>query len=186
MNRDSISVIRASRLTAYRILDSEPLNDAAPRHQPRGVQADRSVHRRINEHPENESFSGRQNTAVRTRRPANPSSIQTITVGLGISPGHAVRKHCASLWLVGYTTDREIHPAPKVDIQLGRFYHRLGMHRTIQCRASCHRHEKRDGREFFSAIISPCSVRKTSCPWCATPRSAPTSCPPGSTNPRPS
>src|SRR5512142_195632 len=32
-------------------------------------------------------------------------------------------KRCASSWLVGFTTDREFHPAPKVDIQLGRFYH---------------------------------------------------------------
>jgi hypothetical protein len=37
-------------------------------------------------HPENESFSGRQKTAVRACRPAKPSLIQTVTVGPGISP----------------------------------------------------------------------------------------------------
>jgi hypothetical protein len=35
------------------------------------------------------------------------SSIQTITAGLGISPNHALR-------LVGFTTDRELHPALKI------------------------------------------------------------------------
>jgi len=38
-----------------------------------------------------------------------PSSIQTFTVGFGIQPNHAQA-------LVGYTTDRELHPAPKVVI----------------------------------------------------------------------
>jgi hypothetical protein len=55
----------------------------------------------------------------------HPSFIQTLTVGLGVSPSHA-----SSCWrqgtnkdlLVGYTTDRELHPAPKVFIWLLRLY----------------------------------------------------------------
>jgi hypothetical protein len=70
----------------------------------------------VKQSPENESFPGRQNTAVRTSRPANPSSIQTVTVGPGVSPGHAADGHPELL--VGFTTDREFHPAPKVDILL--------------------------------------------------------------------
>ena len=39
------------------------------------------------------------------------SSIQTVTVGFGISPNHALR-------LVGYTTGGELRPALKILIQL--------------------------------------------------------------------
>jgi len=39
------------------------------------------------------------------------SLIQTVTVGFGISPNHALR-------LVGCTTGRKFHPALKIDIQL--------------------------------------------------------------------
>lgn len=68
-----------------------------------------------------------------TRVSLHPSSIQTITVGLGVSPGHAFWSQPAcwrirrsklphSILLVGYTTDRELHPAPKVFIWLLRLY----------------------------------------------------------------
>ena len=40
------------------------------------------------------------------------------TVGLGISPNHALR-------LVGFTTGRESHPALKTSIQFGQYYIRL-------------------------------------------------------------
>jgi len=44
-----------------------------------------------------------------TRMSLSPSCIQTLTVGPGITPGHV------PLALVGCTTDRELHPAPKVE-----------------------------------------------------------------------
>ena len=81
------------------------------------------------QNPENESFPGHDSRPVRTCRPVDiPSSIQTLTVGLGIPPGHAslygeVYGLSVQETLVGYTTDREFHPAPKVDIQLNKFYH---------------------------------------------------------------
>ena len=55
----------------------------------------------------------------------HPSSIQTITVGLGVPPSHASpcwRLGVTKDLLVGYTTDRELHPAPKVFIRLLRLY----------------------------------------------------------------
>jgi len=40
-----------------------------------------------------------------------PSFIRTLTVGCGISPHHTL-----FIAFVGFTTDREFHPAPKVTI----------------------------------------------------------------------
>ena len=51
----------------------------------------------------------KQNPAFRS------SSIQTVTVGLGISPNPALR-------LVGYTTGRDFHPALKIPVQFGKYY----------------------------------------------------------------
>jgi len=53
-----------------------------------------------------------------TRVSLYPSFIQTITVGLGVPPSHAnhVTLSGAKSLLVGCTTDRELHPAPKVVI----------------------------------------------------------------------
>jgi hypothetical protein len=68
---------------------------------------------RLNKNPENEVVFGALKTGWSAHRPAvEPSSIQTVTVGPGISPGHAA--WCTRL--VGCTTDREFHPAPKVNI----------------------------------------------------------------------
>jgi hypothetical protein len=52
---------------------------------------------------------------VRQNRPGPPvvlassSSIQTVTVGFGVSPNHALR-------LVGFTTGRDLHPALKIAV----------------------------------------------------------------------
>jgi len=46
-----------------------------------------------------------------TRMSLSPSTIQTVTVGPGIPPGHVLRLRSA---LAGCTADRELHPAPKV------------------------------------------------------------------------
>jgi len=53
-----------------------------------------------------------------TRMSLYPSFIQTMTVGLGVPPSHAnhVTLSGAKSLLVGCTTDRELHPAPKVVI----------------------------------------------------------------------
>jgi hypothetical protein len=59
------------------------------------------------------TFSG----YIRQNKPKNglkPSTIRTLTVGCGITPHPALFTA-----LVGFTTDREFHPAPKVkNIQL--------------------------------------------------------------------
>jgi hypothetical protein len=49
-------------------------------------------------------------TAKQAQNGLQPSFIRTLTVGYGISP------HPALTALVAYTTDRELHPAPKVTI----------------------------------------------------------------------
>jgi hypothetical protein len=80
-------------LTTEPVIDALHLNKIPKTNRFRGVNRDRSA--RVGQ--------------------VNPSSIQTITVGLGISPGptHLFIKDEKDL-LVGYTTDRELHPAPKV------------------------------------------------------------------------
>ena len=77
------------------------------------------------------TFPGHESTQTRAGL-LIPSSIQTLTVGPGISPGHAWELESSLLkftkasscapQLVGYTTDRELHPAPKVFIWLLRLY----------------------------------------------------------------
>src|SRR5215216_4616849 len=65
-----------------------------------------------NKNPENKNrFRGHKSN--QTRRSLRPSSIQTVTVGLGVPPSHVLSIVEA---LVGCTTDRELHPAPKVVI----------------------------------------------------------------------
>ena len=69
--------------------------------------------------PENE-LRFRGSMSNQTRMSLHPSSIQTITVGSGVTPDPVLRLRSA---LVGCTTDREFtctdrkcHPAPKVFI----------------------------------------------------------------------
>jgi len=65
-----------------------------------------------NKNPENKKrFRGHKSN--QTRLSLKPSSIQTVTVGLGVPPNHVLSVVEA---LVGCTTDRELHPAPKVVI----------------------------------------------------------------------
>jgi hypothetical protein len=74
----------------------------------------------LNKIPKTNRFRGVKADQSAQVGQVNPSSIQTITVGLGISPGHThlpILSDAKDL-LVGCTTDRELHPAPKVVIQL--------------------------------------------------------------------
>ena len=74
----------------------------------------------INKIPKTNRFRGVKADPSAQVGQVNPSSIQTITVGLGISPSHTdllTLKECEDLF-VGCTTDRELHPAPKVNIKL--------------------------------------------------------------------
>ena len=74
----------------------------------------------INKIPKTNRFRGAKADQSAQVGQVNPSSIQTLTVGLGISPSHTdlrILKECEDLF-VGCTTDRELHPAPKVIIEL--------------------------------------------------------------------
>ena len=93
-----------------RYLDSSSFGQKTPRRKIlRGAGTKRPKREPIQKVPKTKLFSGLKWN--QTRVSLHPSSIQTITVGSGVPPDHVLRLRSA---LVGCTTDRELHPAPKV------------------------------------------------------------------------
>jgi hypothetical protein len=88
-------------------------------------------------------FSGSQSKPVRVKRLAKGTffypdyhcrprnftgscvfGVQELLCPLGYAPTIRTASCPTPKLLVGYTTDRELHPAPKVDIRLSKLYHR--------------------------------------------------------------
>ena len=86
----------------------------ASRDQPRGVNACRPAFRRLKNIPKTNRFRG-----VKRRQSAHVGQPNLLLSRLLLSAPEFHR--IMPPWrLVGFTTDRELHPAPKVDIRLSK------------------------------------------------------------------